>query len=177
MKLRISFLSIAASLFIVASILSLSAYISGEDAHPFSFDVIGPESLGFELTGVDYENASIMPGTTVDVNLVASVSGEENVFAFVGMDVPPEFTINGFQSESWHPIEEGSNIYFYGTDDKCVALGPENGSSAPVFSSLTLSNDVKEEAHLDGEFTGYFIQAENISEETAPATIYGMVGE
>lgn len=87
------------------------------------------------------------------------------------------FSLAGLNSTEWHPIKEGSTVYYHGTATSCTSLGPTSGSESDVLSGITLSTDVQGGANYTVTFTGYAIQSANIDEaDSTPEQIFNMIG-
>ena len=175
--LRIQFLVIALSLAITTTVLGLSAYLTDTDTYEGTFKTIGGDALGFKLTGKEHKDEVVVPGSTVTLDVKASVNQPNDLFLFVELDIPADFSMEGFNSNSWHPIKSGSNIYYYGNNTRCIALGTVNGNASPVLSGITLSPDAKGDVSYSVTITGYAIQATNIdADNTSPEQIFNMIG-
>ena len=171
--IRIQFLVIALSLAVTTTVLGLSAYLTDTDTYQRAFKTVGGDNLGFHLTGEKYdgeEEEVIVPGSTVPLNLKVSVDKPNDLFIFA-------FAKDGLNSAEWHPIKEGSTVYYHGTATSCVSLGPTNGNKSDVLSGITLSTDVQGGANYIVTFTGYAIQAANIDAvSSTPEQIFSMIG-
>jgi hypothetical protein len=175
--IRVQFLIIALSLAVTTTVLGLSAYLTDTDTYQGTFKTVGGDDLGFRLTGEEYDEEVIVPGSTVPLDLKALVNQSNDLFIFVDLDIPADFAMTGLNSAEWHQIKEGSTIYYHGTASSCVSLGPTNGSESDVLSGITLSTDVQGGANYSVTITGYAIQATNIDEtESTPVQIFGMIG-
>ena len=185
--LRLYYLIISLSLAITSLILNLSAYLTDTDYYQGTFRTAAGSELGFKLTGIEYVDEMIIPGNTVPMDLKASVEKPNDLYLFVQLDIPKDFSQVGLNSNEWHPIAEGSNVYYYGhesidpvTNQKTtslVPLGTTNGSSAKVLDRLVLSTSAKNDAYYSVSITGYAIQAANISPSTDPKTVFEMIGQ
>ena len=183
--IRIQFLVIALSLAVTTTVLGLSAYLTDTDTYQRAFKTVGGDDLGFHLTGEKYdgeeeeEEEVIVPGSTVPLNLKVSVDKPNDLFIFVDLNIPADFAFakDGLNSAEWHPIKEGSTVYYHGTATSCVSLGPTNGNKSDVLSGITLSTDVQGGAKYIVTFTGYAIQAANIdAASSTPEQIFSMIG-
>ena len=181
--IRVQFLIIALSLAVTTTVLGLSAYLTDTDTYQRTFKTVGGDDLGFHLTGEEYEEDEdddaevIVPGSTVPLNLKVSVDKPNDLFIFVDLDIPADFSLAGLNSQEWHPIKEGSTVYYHGTASSCSSLGPTSGSESDVLSGITLSTDVQGGANYTVTFTGYAIQAANIdADSSSPETIFNMIG-
>ena len=175
--IRVQFLIIALSLAVTTTVLGLSAYLTDTDTYQGTFKTVGGDDLGFHLTGEEHDEEVIVPGSTVPLDLKALVNQSNDLFIFVDLDIPADFSITGLNSAEWHQIKERSTIYYHGTASSCVSLGPTNGSESDVLSGITLSTDVQGGANYSVTITGYAIQATNIDEtESTPEQIFGMIG-
>ena len=180
--IRVQFLVIALSLAVTTTVLGLSAYLTDTDTYQRTFKTVGGDDLGFHLTGEEYEEDEeevIVPGSTVPLNLNVSVDKPNDLFIFVDLNIPTDFAFakDGLNSAEWHPIKEGSTVYYHGTATSCVSLGPTNGGRSSVLSGITLSTDVQGGASYTVTITGYAIQAANIdADASTPEQIFSMIG-
>ena len=175
--IRVQFLIIALSLAVTTTVLGLSAYLTDTDTYQGTFKTVGGDDLGFKLTGEKHDEEVIVPGSTVPLNLKVSVDKPNDLFIFVDLDIPADFSLAGLNSQEWHPIKEGSTVYYHGTASSCSSLGPTNGRESDVLSGITLSTDVQGGANYTVTFTGYAIQAAYIDADTAtPEQIFSMIG-
>ena len=90
-SLNAQFLVIALSLVIISTVLGLSAYITGESRYDGQFRVAAGSELGFSITGEKFDSENlrlVVPGDTVDVNAVATVSENTPLYVFVELDIP-----------------------------------------------------------------------------------------
>lgn len=175
--IRVQFLVIALSLAVTTTVLGLSAYLTDTDTYQGTFKTVGGDDLGFHLTGKEYEEEVIVPGGTVPLNLTVSVDQPNDLFIFVDLNIPADFSLAGLNSTEWHPIKEGSTVYYHGTATSCTSLGPTSGSESDVLSGITLSTDVQGGANYTVTFTGYAIQAANIDEaDSTPEQIFNTIG-
>ena len=175
LSLRVRFLIIAISLAVTTTILGMSAYLTDTDEYSSTFRTATGNELGFRITGTNYKDAEIIPGDTVYLNSAAVIEKENDLYVFVEIDVPSDFTVHGFDKAIWRPITNDSNIYYYGTDTKLVPLGTANGSSVNIIESITLSTEVENGRDYTVSITGYAIQADYIPDTTSPATVFGMI--
>ena len=183
--IRVQFLIIALSLAVTTTVLGLSAYLTDTDTYQRTFKTVGGDDLGFHLTGEEYEEDEdddvevIIPGSTVPLGLAVSVDQSNDLFIFVDLNIPADFAFakNGLNTAEWHPIKEGSTVYYHGTASSCSSLGPTNGRESDVLSGITLSTDVQGGASYTVTITGYAIQADNIDEtKSTPEQIFNMIG-
>lgn len=175
--IRLQFLVIAISLAVTSTILGLSAYLTDTDTYQSTFRTIAGDEMGFTLTGASFDEAIILPGQEIDLNVTASVSTSNNLFVFVEMDVPSVFSQPDINTQLWHPIEDGSNIYYFGYETSLLALGPASGTtSARVFDKITLSSDVDGSNSYTITITGYAVQADNIPSSATPKQVFDMIG-
>jgi hypothetical protein len=140
---RVQFLIIALSLAVTTTVLGLSAYLTDTDTYQGTFKTVGGDDLGFRLTGEEYDEEVIVPGSTVPLDLKALVNQSNDLFIFVDLDIPADFAMTGLNSAEWHHFKEGSTIYNHETASSCVSLGPTSGNESDVLSGITLSTDVK----------------------------------
>ena len=177
--IRVQFLVIALSLAVTTTVLGLSAYLTDTDTYQGTFKTVGGDDLGFRLTGEKHDEEVIVPGSTVPLDLTVSVDKPNDLFIFVDLNIPADFAFakDGLNSAEWHPIKEGSTVYYHGTTTSCVSLGPTNGNRSSVLSGITLSTDVQGGANYTVTITGYAIQATNIDEtKSTPEQIFSMIG-
>ena len=177
--IRVQFLVIALSLAVTTTVLGLSAYLTDKKVYESTFRTAAGSELGFNLTGTQHKDEVIIPGSTVPLDLTVSVDKPNDLFIFVDLNIPADFAFakDGLNSAEWHPIKEGSTVYYHGTTTSCVSLGPTNGNRSSVLSGITLSTDVQGGANYTVTFTGYAIQAANIDEaDSTPEQIFGMIG-
>ena len=177
--IRVQFLVIALSLAVTTTVLGLSAYLTDTDTYQGTLKTVGGDDLGFKLTGEKHDEEVIVPGSTVPLDLAVSVDQSNDLFIFVDLNIPADFAFakNGLNSAEWHPIKEGSTVYYHGTASSCSSLGPTNGRESDVLSGITLSTDVQGGANYTVSFTGYAIQAANINEtKSTPEQIFNMIG-
>ena len=174
-SIRIQFLIIAISLAVTSGILGLSAYLTDTDTYEATFHIAAGSDLGFSLTGEQYYDETIMPGTNVPLNVVATSENSYPLYVFVKIDIPADFVKKGFNSEEWHPIEEDSVIYYYGNDMSLTPLGGGNKISADILESITLNTDVQGGQDCTLTITGYAIQANAIPQNANPAYVFDMI--
>ena len=175
--IRVQFLVIALSLAVTTTVLGLSAYLTDTDTYQGTFKTVGGDDLGFRLTGEKHDEEVIVPGSTVPLDLTVSVDKPNDLFIFVDLNIPAEFTLAELNSAEWHPIKEGSTVYYHGTATSCSSLGPTSGSESDVLSGITLSTDVQGGASYTVTITGYAIQAANIdADSSSPEAIFNMIG-
>ena len=175
--LRVQFLIIALSLAVTTSILGLSAYLTDTDTYQGTFKTVGGDDLGFKLIGENYSEEVIIPGSKVPLDLKVQVDQSTDLFLFVEIDVPADFTLDGFNTAEWHPIKDGSNVYYLGTGSRCVSLGPTNGNKSEVLSGIILSPSAQGGTDYTLTITGYAIQAANIDESAStPEQIFTLIG-
>ena len=110
-SMRAGFLVIAISLAITTTILGMSAYLTDTDEYTSTFRTATGNELGFKITGTNYKNEAIIPGDTVYLNSAAVIEKENDLYVFVEIDVPSDFTVHGFDKAIWRPISNDSNIY------------------------------------------------------------------
>ena len=175
-SIRIQFLIIAVSLAVTTTVLGLSAYLTDTDTYQGTFKTVGGDALGFKLTGNKHEDEVIVPGSTIPLNVVATIEQPNDLFIFVKLEIPSDFALDGFNSIEWHPIKDGSNIYYLGNSNHCVSLGKTNGTSSNVLSGITLSSEAVGGANYTLTVIGYAIQAANIdSTKYTPEQIFNMI--
>ena len=173
--LRIRFLVIAFSLFLITLVLGLSAYLTDVTTYYGTFRTATGSDLGFEVAGTAYDDTSVLPGSTVSLDAMAKVSGNTPLYVFVKVDLPAAFTVNGFNSTSWHPISEGSTVYYYGTKDHLSSLDSTN-RTALILSGITLSSAEQAGQTYALTITGYAIQKDNIPAGSTPQAVFDMIG-
>ena len=173
--LRIQFLIMAISLAVTSTILGLSAYLTDTDEYSSTFHTAAGDELGFKLTGEDYDDALIFPGDTVALNAHAKIEKPIDLYVFVKLDIPSDFTVLGFNDDEWTPLSEGSNIYYYG-NSSLVSLGKTNGSDSRILDGIRLSTDVEGDEGYTVTITGYAIQADNIPSSSTPLQVFNMIG-
>ena len=122
--LRIQFLVIALSLAVTTTVLGLSAYLTDTDTYQGTFRTVLGDELGFKLTGNAHEDEAILPGGTVNLNAYAEIDKPNDLYLFVKMDIPSDFEKVGFNSTEWHPVSEGSDIYYFGNATSCFLQPP-----------------------------------------------------
>ena len=173
--LRIQFLVIALSLAVTTTVLSLSAFLTDTDIYQGTFRTALGDELGFKLTGDAHEDEAILPGGTVDLNVCAEIDKPNDLYLFVELDIPSDFERVGFNSTEWHPISEGSNIYYFGNATTLVSLGKTNGTDSDILDGIKLSPEVEGGESYTVTITGYAIQAANIN-STSPTAVFNMIG-
>lgn len=173
--LRVQFLIIALSLAITSTILGLSAYLTDTDTYQGTFRTASGDELGFKLTGTEHTDELVTPGDTITLNAVAKIEKANDLYLFVKLDIPSDFTLVGLNTTEWHPISEGSNIYYLGSGGTLLPLGTENGSTSRILDGITLSPEAVGGSSYTVTITGYAIQADNIS-PSSPASVFGMIG-
>jgi hypothetical protein len=173
--LRIQFLVIALSLAVTTTVLGLSAYLTDTDIYQGTFRTALGDELGFKLTGDAHEDEAILPGGTVDLNVCAEIDKPNDLYLFVELDIPSDFEKVGFNSTEWHPISEGSDIYYFGNATSLVSLGKTNGTDSDILDGIKLSTEVEGGESYTVTITGYAIQADNIS-TTSPTAVFEMIG-
>jgi len=175
--LRLQFLIIALSLAVTTTVLGLSAYLTDTDTYQGTFRTAAGDELGFKLTGTEYTNETIIPGDSTPLNVTASVDKPNDLYVFLELDIPSDFSIDDLNTIAWHPIEEGSNVYFYGHETSLSSFGKTTGTTAStIFNSITLSPEVTGNQGDDVVITGYAIQADNIPTTSAPKQVFNMLG-
>ncbi len=115
----------------------------------------------------------MLPGNTVDLSAKAEVKGTIPMYIFAELNIPSSFTMGNFNS-GWHKLSEESNIYYYGSADSLVAVGPGN-PSVSIFDTITLDKDAGNGQAYTVTITGYAIQANNIAADTNPSIVFGMI--
>ena len=173
--LRIQFLVIALSLAVTTTVLGLSAFLTDTDIYQGTFRTALGDELGFKLTGDAHEDEAILPGGTVDLNVCAKIDKPNDLYLFVELDIPSDFEKVGFNSTEWHPISEGSDIYYFGNATSLVSLGKTNGTDSDILDGIKLSTEVEGGESYTVTITGYAIQADNIS-TTSPTAVFEMIG-
>ena len=173
--LRIQFLVIALSLTVTTTVLGLSAYLTDTDIYQGTFRTALGDELGFKLTGDAHEDEAILPGGTVDLNVCAEIDKPNDLYLFVELDIPSDFEKVGFNSTEWHPISEGSDIYYFGNATSLVSLGKTNGTDSDILDGIKLSPEVEGGESYTVTITGYAIQAANIN-STSPTAVFNMIG-
>lgn len=173
--LRIQFLVIALSLAVTTTVLGLSAFLTDTDIYQGTFRTALGDELGFKLTGDAHEDEAILPGGTVDLNVCAEIDKPNDLYLFVELDIPSDFEKVGFNSTEWHPISEGSDIYYFGNATSLVSLGKTNGTDSDILDGIKLSTEVEGGESYTVTITGYAIQAANIN-STSPTAVFNMIG-
>ena len=173
--LRVQFLIIALSLAITSTILGLSTYLTDTDTYQGTFRTASGDELGFRLTRTEHTDELVTPGDTITLNAVAKIKKATDLYLFVKLDIPSDFTLVGLNTTEWHPISEGSNIYYLGSGGTLLPLGTENGSSSRNLDGITLSTEAVGGSSYTVTITGYAIQADNIS-PSSPASVFGLIG-
>ena len=176
-SLRVQFLIIALSLAVTSIILNMSAYLTDKDTYSQTFHTAAGSELGFRLSGEEYDDLSLIPGSTVDLNVKASSENGVELYLFIKLDIPADFELIDFYSLGWHPISDDSNIYFFGNSEALIALGGPNGIYTPVLQGVKLSVEAEGGKNYELIITGYAIQAANIPHGTKPANVFSMIGE
>ena len=173
-SLRLQFLVIAISLAVITTVLGLSAYITERREYNAAFHTATGTELGFSITGEPLNNELVYPGDPILINAAANVEGDIPLYVFIEVDIPADCTKNGFNSTGWQPITEGSNLFYYGNYGTLYPLGGEdNGTSADILTSLTLSEEAKSNQNYEFSITGYAIQAYKFEDlASQPRTVY-----
>lgn len=170
---RIKLFVIALSLAITATILGLSAYIAEKEEYSASFHTATGSELGFSIVGDPYDNTIVYPGDTIPINLEAKVEGNIPLYLFIEFNIPSDCTVDGLNSEAWHPIADKSNVYYFGNNGILYPLGGENGSSSKVFDNLKLSSTAAGGQSYELIITGYAIQKKLMETyANSPSTVY-----
>lgn len=108
------------------------------DTYQSTFKTVAGDDIGFKLTGETLDNAEIIPGQEIFLNVTTSVSKSNNLFVFVKIVVLAVFSEADINTRVWHPIEERNNVYFFGHETSLLAFEPKSGTtSATVFDKLT----------------------------------------
>ena len=171
--LRFQFLIIALSLAVTASILGLSAYLTDTDTYEGTFRTAAGDELGFKVTGTEYNNETIIPGSTIPLTVTATVSQPNDLYVFLKLDIPSDFSIDDLNTVAWHPIEDGSNVYYYGRETSLSSLGSTTGTTeSTIFNNITLSPEVTGDQNYEVVITGYPIQADNIPTTSTPKQVF-----
>lgn len=123
---------IAFSLVMATTVLGLSAYLTDTQTYSGTFRTASGTELGFQLTGETYDDTLVIPGDTIPVNAIASISQPNDLYLFVEIDASSAFKLEGFKSAYWRPVSEDSNTYYYGTANALVPLGIDNGSTIKI---------------------------------------------
>lgn len=173
--LRVQFLIIAISLAVTTTVLGLSAYLTDTDELSSTFHIATGDDLGFELSGIEYDDYDINLGDTVELNAVATISGRHELYVFIEIDTSSGFEPLGLDSRIWRSLPGHSNVYYYGTTDTLVALGGENGNSVDILDSITLSAQAEIEDSYHLTITGYAIEADAVEDVSTPASVFEMI--
>ncbi len=130
-SVRGQFLVIAISLFIMTTILGLSAYLNTQGYYGANFKVIADGKLKISVTGEKHEDEPIIPGEMIDLDVVVKNESPIDVylFAYVAADemfFNKDHTQEQLYMHCWntsYEINEAS-IYYYGNDDELIAVAP-----------------------------------------------------
>ena len=178
-SLNTRFFITALSLITITSILGLSAYITEKSEYSGHFRVASGTDLGFRITGNPIDpDVPVSPGDTIEINASASVEKSIPLYVFVEFDLPASCEKYYFYDADWHPIDEDSNIYYYGFNGSVSPLGGENTASSIILNGLTLNQSAREGESFDFSITGYAIQTEHLGiPATNPAGIFELIKE
>ncbi len=177
-SLNAQFLVIALSLVVISTVLGLSAYITGESRYDGQFRVAAGSELGFSITGEKFDSENlrlVVPGDTVDVNAVATVSENTPLYVFVELDIPAGCEKVDFYDGDWHAMSSDSNIYYYGTNGSLAAMGGENIHSVPILRGLTVNQNTQSGESFSFSITGYAIQTTNLGNASTPETVFNLI--
>jgi len=175
---RIHLYIIAASLAVVTTVLGLSAYITQQDTYSAYFRTAAGSDLGFSITGEKFDSENlrlVVPGDTVDVNAVATVSENTPLYVFVELDIPAGCEKADFYDGDWHAMSSDSNIYYYGTNGSLAAMGGENIHSVPILRGLTVNQNTQSGESFSFSITGYAIQTTNLGNASTPETVFNLI--
>lgn len=170
---RFHLLLLAFSLFVISSIFGLSAYIMETQTYSGTFRTATGEDLGFSVSGNEFSDELITPGKPVTLEAIATVSGTIPMYVFADLNVPREFTIGGLNA-GWHLIPGSDTVYYYGSSDSLVEVGPGN-PSVDIFDTITLSSGVSNGQSYAVSVTGYAIQSYGIAPNTDPSAVFQMI--
>ena len=156
-----------------ASILGLSAYLTDTDTYEGTFRTAAGDELGFKVTGTEYNNETIIPGSTIPLTVTATVSQPNDLYVFLKLDIPSDFSIDDLNTVAWHPIEDGSNVYYYGRETSLSSFGSTTGTTeSTIFNNITLSPEATGDQNYEVVITGYAIQADNIPTTSTPKQVF-----
>ncbi len=173
---RTHLLLLALSLFVISTILGLSAYLNNVQHYSSSYRTASDEELGFSITGTQLSNQLITPGDTLSMPVGVKVTGDYPLYVFIMFDPPAGLTINGFNS-SWQPIEEGSNVYYYGTSSGLYPLDKVNNPEVSILESVTLPVETGNNQSYELNITGYAVQADHVSANATPKAVFELAKE
>ena len=63
-----------------------------------------------------------------------SIEKPNDLYLFVPLKIPADFELDGFTSAEWHPVKDGSKVYYFDSTEAPVALGTTNETSSSVLS-------------------------------------------
>ena len=172
---RTHLLLLALSLFTISSIFGLSAYLTDMQRYSSSLRTLSSKELGFQITGDQLSGQIITPGETLMLPVGVSVTGPRPIYSFIDFDITERLIPYNFNSSSWHPISDGSKVYYYGTDNGLVALDKDSNPSATIFEGITLSDVAEVNESYEYSIDAYAIQTDNIRPDASPSAVFEMV--
>ena len=164
-NIRFQFLVIALSLFVVTTILGLSAYLSDKASEGFTFKTIVGEGVDIALTPEGYTSTNnIYPGESIPMAPVVTNTGEAPAYVFITFDTSsdkltiPEEAVN---DDNWKSFSvDGQTVYAYVDDDGGLKTISEGNDTSAPFDSIQLDPSL---TSLPGEYdatvTAYAIQS------------------
>ena len=170
---RLHFLLLAFSIFVLVGVMGLSAYLNDAQYYSSSYRTAASDELGFSITGSQLSDQLITPGETLLTPISVKVTGDYPLYVFIDYDPPAGLVVGGF-NQGWHPIEEGSNIYYYGSDSSPVSLDKTNNPEVSILESIKVPTETGNGQSFALNITGYAVQSEFIPSGASIQDIFEM---
>ena len=171
LSVRVQFLVIAMSLFVITMLLGMRAFLSDAVMYKASFYVIkaGDVDIKFENAGFQYK--PVERESTIQLMPTILNNGRIDAYLFVKLEIDE----NDFQIESMDKqlcilsgdLSGDKNVYYYGTSEKLDNFSP--GDRCKVFDSITIT--ANEGATCNFAIKAYAIQTVGY-EEATPQTVW-----
>ena len=104
----------------------------------------------------------------------AEVINLNDLYVFIELEIPANMTVEDFNSEDWHPITEGSPVYYHGDSNSLVPLGSAK-SSVPILNEVTLDINAKCGETYHFNIIGHAIQSDNLPLTLSPEEVYELI--
>ena len=174
-SVRTQFRLIALSLYLMTTILGMSAYLTTKKQYEARFYVVKSGNFEIELTGTSYDifTQTVIPGQTLDFNLSAKNNSSIDMYLFMNISMDEYvFQKNLIQEElshnGWNQFDYGNDYYYYGYQQKLVPVTPEgDDSKVNLFERLTINPDIYGENNYihDVDVTLYAVQKIGLEHE------------
>ena len=147
-SVRVQFLMIAVSMFIMTTILGLSAYLNKNVSSSISFNVMTESDMYIELIYNKETAFDVVPGEKVDLDLKVQNNSKFPVYLFARLS-EKKGVIHKKYLGPWESFDyEGTNVYYYGQEDELKAVSGKDkynndGEIVDFIDYVTISDDVK----------------------------------